>query len=83
MESEDKEEILVAIARLEEKNEHLEGYIYKELKPDIEKLCNKVESCMKKADECYHKNFKWMVTTAITTAIAISCIIGLIVTVVM
>ncbi|GAH24827.1 unnamed protein product [marine sediment metagenome] len=89
MNGKDKEEIIKAIgslksdiAVLKEKNEHMEKYIFKDLKPDIENLCNKVESCMEKADECYHKNFKWMITTVITSAIAISCVIGLIVAVV-
>ncbi|MCK4529309.1 hypothetical protein KAW18_18250 [candidate division WOR-3 bacterium] len=66
----DKEEIIKAIgslkaeiAVLKEKHEHTEAYIFKELKPDIEKLCDKVEGCMLKAEECYHKNFKWMVAT--------------------
>lgn len=67
----DKQEILVAIARLEEKNEHLEAYIYKELKPDIEKLCKRVEVCTKNAADCYTKNLKWMVATLITSIIAV------------
>ena len=74
----DKQEILVAIARLEEKNEHLESYIYKELKPDIAKLCSRVEKCTKNAAECYNKNLKWMVATLVTSIIAISSLVAVI-----
>ena len=64
----EKEEsaILVAIAELKVKNEHLELYIYKELKPDIERLCNKVTTCMERAEECSRRNFKWMVATLVS-----------------
>ena len=63
MESKEKEEILVAIARLEEKNEHLEKYLFKELKPHIQNLCDKIESCVKSGEDCYHKNLRWMIAT--------------------
>lgn len=79
----DKEEIIRAIgslkrdiAVLQEKNEQTEKYIFKDLKPDIENLCDKVESCMEKADECYHKNFKWMVATLLTVIVAMMGWIG-------
>ena len=72
METNDKEEILVAIAKLEEKNEHLEKYIYKDLKPHIQNLCDKIENCVEKSKECYqknlecyHKNLRWMIATLV------------------
>ena len=90
MNGNDKDEIIKAIGSLKgdirvlkEKNDNIEKYIFKDLKTDIEKLCDKVESCMEKADDCYYKNFKWIITTMITSAIAISCVMGLIVTVMM
>ena len=63
MESKEKEEILIAIAELRVKNEHLERYIYKELKPDIEGLCAKFDDCTQKTEECYRKNLRWMIAT--------------------
>ena len=74
----DKQEILVAITELKVKNEHLENYIYEELKPDIEKLCKRVETCTKSAAECYSKNLKWMIATLITSIIAISSLVAVI-----
>ena len=83
----DKEEIIKAIGSvkgdikvLKEKNDQTEKYIFKDLKPEIEKLCdkvdaeigklcNKVDACMEKSEECHRKNFKWMVTTMFTFAI--------------
>ena len=66
MEITEESKILVAIAHLEEKHEHLESYIFKDLKKDIERLCNKVTDCMEKAEECSRRNFKWMVATLIS-----------------
>ena len=63
MNGKDKEEILVAIARLEEKNAHLEGYLFKELRPHIQDLCGKIEACVEKSEACYHKNLRWMIAT--------------------
>ena len=71
MESKEKEEIIAAIARLEVKNDHLEGYIYKELKPHIQNLCNKIEDCVEKSEECYHKNLRWMVATLLAFVAAV------------
>lgn len=58
----DKAEILKAIgelktevAVLKTKEEGIEKYIYKELKPDIESLCTKIEI-----------RFKWMMVALIT-----------------
>jgi len=76
----DKEEIIKAIgsvksdiAVLKEKNEQMENYIFKDLKPEIEKICGKVESCMEKADKYtqdhIRENFKWMITIIATVAI--------------
>jgi hypothetical protein len=74
----DKQEILVAIAELKRDSKHLEDYIYKELKPDIEKLCKKVESCTEDAAECYTKNLKWIVATVITSIIAVTSLAAVI-----
>jgi len=80
----DKEEIIKAIgglkkdiAVLQEKNEQMEKYIFTDLKPDIENLCDKFESCMEKSNEGYHKNFKWMVATMFTVIIAAMGWLGL------
>ena len=74
----DKEEIIRAIgdlkkevAVLEQRYEDMSKYIFHDLKPDIEKLCEKVEKCTENATEGYHKNFKWIAATAITSIIAI------------
>lgn len=75
----EKEEILVAIAKLEEKNEHLELYIFKDLKPDIERLCKKVELCAEKTEDCYHKNLRWMIATLVAFIAAVFGWIGLLV----
>lgn len=66
----EESKILVAIARLEEKHEHLETYIFKDLKADIERLCNKVTECMEKAEECSRRNLKWMVGCLISVVAA-------------
>ena len=68
----DKQEILVAIAELKRDSKHLEDYIYKELKPDIEKLCERIEVCTENAAECYTKNLKWMITTLVASIIAVA-----------
>ena len=65
----EESKILVAIARLEEKHEHLESYIFKDLKQDIERLCNKVTNCMEKAEECSRRNLKWMVATLLSLTV--------------
>lgn len=79
----DKEEIIKAIASvkgdikvLKEKNEQLERSIFKDLKPEIKELCGKFEACMEKANEGYHKNFKWIVTTIISLVIGMMGWIG-------
>ena len=74
----EKEEILVAIAELKRDSKHLEDYIYKELKPDIEKLCNRIETCTKNVAECYSKNLKWVVATTITSIIAVTSLAAVI-----
>ena len=71
MNGKDKEEILVAIARLEEKNAHLEGYLFKELRPHIQNLCDKIEKCVEKSEECYHKNLRWMIATLLAFIAAV------------
>ena len=77
MNGEDKEEIIKAIGSLRKdiavlrtNEEHMRSYIYKDLKPDIERLCKKVENCMANAEECYHKNIKWMAATIISAIVA-------------
>ena len=62
--------ILVAIAELKRDSKHLEDYIYKEMKPDIEKLCDKVTHCMEKAEDCSRRNFKWAIATIISITAA-------------
>ena len=62
--------VLIAIAELKLENKHLEDYIYNELKPDIQKLCNKVTLCMEKAESCSLQNFKWMIATLLTAIVA-------------
>ena len=74
----ERDEILVALAELKVKNEHLENYIYEELKPDIEKLCNKVEKCTKNAAECYNQNLKWMVATLLLSIIAVTSLVAVV-----
>jgi uncharacterized membrane protein (DUF106 family) len=78
MEQNDKEEIIKAIGKLEkkiavlqEKEEHMRDYISNDLKPDIEKLCEKVENCMANAEECYQRNVKWMAATIVSAIIAL------------
>ena len=78
MDEKDKEEIIRAIGKLErkiavlqEKEEHTRGYIDTDLKPDIEKLCEKVENCMASAEECYQRNVKWMAATIVSVVIAL------------
>lgn len=51
---------------------HLDDYMFMELKPDIEKLCKRVELCTKNAAECYSKNLKWMVATLLLAIIAVT-----------
>jgi len=71
METKEKGEILVAIARLEEKNAHLEGYLFKELRPHIQDLCDKIEKCVEKSEQCYHKNLRWMIATLLAFCAAV------------
>lgn len=66
----EESKILVAIARLQEKQEHLETYVFKDLKADIEKLCSEVTQCMEKAEDCSRRNFKWAVATIISITAA-------------
>lgn len=56
------------VAGLKEKYEGMSNYIFRDLKPDIDKLCTKIENCM---DECYHKNLKWMIGTTISFIVAV------------
>lgn len=63
-------ELAKEVAVLKEKNESLEAYIFKELKVDIEKLCDKVENCMEKAVDERHRDLKWMATQTATLIIA-------------
>ena len=55
---------------LKSKHANLEGYIYKDLKVDIEKLCTRVENCMEKSVDERHRDLKWMVTQTATLIIA-------------
>lgn len=74
----ERDEILVAIAELKRDTKHLEDYIYDELKPDIQKLCDRVEACTVNAAECYTKNLKWIVTTAIALIIGATSLVAVI-----
>jgi len=56
---------------LKTKHANMEAYIYKELKVDIEKLCDKVEKCMEKSVDERQRDLKWMVTQTITLIVAI------------
>lgn len=56
-------EILVAIARLEEK--------YDNLDEDMKNVIIKIEECMSKNDECSKKNFQYMITTLLASLTAI------------
>jgi len=67
---------------LKEKYENLSNYIFRDLKPDIEKLCDKVENSMIKNEEGYHKNLRWMIATLIAFIAAVFGWIGLLVRVV-
>ena len=78
MEQNDKEEIIKAIGKLEkkiavlqEKEEHMKDYIFHDLKPDIERLCEKIETCMTNAEECYKRNIKWMAVALVNAIIAL------------
>lgn len=59
------------IATLRANDENMSKYIYKDLKPDIEALCDKVEDCMTKAEDCYQRNVKWMAATIVSVIIAL------------
>ena len=90
MNGHDKEEIIKAvgelkgeIAVLNTKYDNLSAYMFNDLKDDIEELCEDVKQCMTRAEACYKNNFKWMVATLVASVLAISCVIGLIVTVVL
>jgi hypothetical protein len=90
MDDKDKEEIIKTvgelkgdIAVLNTKYDNLSAYMFNDLKDDIEELCEDVKQCMTRAETCYKNNFKWVVSTMIGFTLAISCVIGLIVTVVM
>ena len=89
MDDKDKVEIIKAIGGLKgdigilnTKYDSLSAYMFNDLKEEIEELCSEVKKCMTSAGECANKNFKWMVTTLITSVLAISCVIALIITVV-
>lgn len=70
------------IAALKEKYENLSNYIFRDLKPDIEKLCNKIENDVLKTEEYYHKNLRWMIATMITFIAAVFGWVGLLMKVV-
>lgn len=61
----DNEAVLVAIAKLEEKNENLERYVFKELKPEIANVYSMVQS-----------SFKWMMFTMVTFIVSTLGLIG-------
>lgn len=61
----DNEAVLVAIAKLEEKNENLERYVFKELKPEIANVYTMVQN-----------SFKWMMFTMVTFIVSTLGLIG-------
>lgn len=74
-----KEDILIVlgevkkdVAVLNERYDNMEGYIFHDLKPDIERLCAKVEQCTARTAEGYNTNLKWMITALLTSIVAIA-----------
>lgn len=63
-------ELAKEVAVLKEKHDSMESYIFKDLRPDIAKLCKRVENCMNKSVDERHRDLKWMI------ALMISFIIG-------
>lgn len=63
--SEDNKAVLIAIAKLEEKNENLERYVFKEMKPEIANVYAMVQS-----------SFKWMMFTMVTFIVSTLGLIG-------
>ena len=63
-------ELAKEVGILKTKHANLEGYIYKDLKINIEKLCTRVENCMDKTTDMRHTDLKWMVAQMITLVIA-------------
>ena len=54
------------VAVLKGKHESMEKYIFKDLKPDIEKLCKRVEKCMNKSVDERNRDFKWAIALSLT-----------------
>ena len=81
----DKQEIIEAIGELKgeikvlnTRYDSLSRYMFKDLKEDIEKMCDKVDTCMTKTqkwnteiEKYRHNSFRWMATALITSIIAI------------
>ena len=63
-------DLATEVAVLKGKHENMEKYIFKDLRPDIEKLCKRVEKCMDKSVDERHRDLKWMVTQTATLTIA-------------
>ena len=74
----DKGEIIKAIGELKSEvavlktnYEHMSKYIFRDLKPELEKLCDKVSECVSEGADEYRKSFQWIVATLLTAIIAI------------
>lgn len=60
---EEESKILVAIARLEEK--------YDKLDEDMKNVVTKIDECMVNSNECSQKNFKYTISTLLSTIAAV------------
>jgi len=83
MNGDEKKEILEAISELKTeiavlrtKQENTENYVFKELKIDIEAVCDKVEMCLEKAEKGYMTNLRWMTATIVTGLLGVFGWIG-------
>ena len=63
-------ELATEVGILKTKHANMEAYIYKELKVDIEKLCDRVEECVDKSVDERQRDLKWMVSQTVTLIIA-------------
>ena len=59
-------ELAKEVAVLKERHESMESYIFKDLRPDIEKLCKRVENCMNKSVDERQRDLKWAIALSLT-----------------
>lgn len=62
-------ELAKEVGILKTEHTNLKGYIYNDLKVDIEKLCGRVENCMNKSVDERQRDLKWMVAQIATLLI--------------